>query len=557
VSAFQYLLWPQEPAARLVVIVILLLSWLALSQLYRASRALRLDILHLSQLETGLHRGATLDDVCAQLNAETRLGRLIRVLRGCSAQSRAIFQDLATSDQEDLEAQAQWPRFVAGSCVFIGLLGTILGLGLAIGTLGTGSKDPASLQSELNRALAGMSTGFSCTFYGVLTAIFIGWGVSAYQNAADRFTTRKDRLFTTSVVPLVEAGVDSTPETFPAALDQAASQLRSSLEPFCRSLADGGAKIQSAAESLGASTPALDKFQSSLSNIVSALGKWLPEMAQAEADGREQVRQVAERLSELAERLDKNVPVMATQGTTIAASIRELDKTFSGFISRLDAQHSEEARMRSEQAQVFETAVGQIQSAVQMIEAVIQDDPAVHKVTQLAQQITGLCERLETASVLTGQEGDRVTGSLRQLASRFDGFTEVLREYLREEAAAHTAATEELRTTLSSLRTLVDLVEGSLHDAPIVRSELHRVTLEGGEVLGALQRASFSLGQTATGLHEISNKMARQLLLLERSSASLSATPRPERISPREAPQTQGGTRKRGRWGPFSWWSRR
>lgn len=116
-----------------------------------------------------------------------------------------------------LSLHAAVTRYIASLLVFLGLLGTFIGLLMAIGDIGniiqgmrmSPSADTltllSELQSQLGGPLEGMGTAFSTSVFGLVTSLFMGFLHLQLSSAQTRFLARFEALDASlfqSVVPL-------------------------------------------------------------------------------------------------------------------------------------------------------------------------------------------------------------------------------------------------------------------------------------------------------------------------------------------------------------------
>ena len=490
---FSNVLWPQEIAARAIVIVIWVLSGAALVLLARAWAALKRDRSDLNKLDKAISTSAV--DAVGQLKEapESRIGRRIVALERNPMKAREISQEYADWDQRELEAQIHFPKFIAGICVFIGLLGTIVGLATAIGTItiDSGTLSQEQLRDQLRSALEGMATGFSCTFHGVLAAILLGAFVSAYQSGVNRFTTDCEQFFARRIADSPALAGGMSPTEFTQLLHQAADHFRSVLIPFSESLESGGRTIREATSGLTEAVANIGSYQAALYRLAGTFEQHLPAFVQITGDSASRLGTASDRLAEVSERLERAGSGVAASSAQITGSIGQLAHDFRGFTEVVDL------RMQ-EQRQEFERAIEGFRTAI----ASVRDNP-------FSQEVIALGARLDQNVQAINQEGMRVTVTIQQLGARFDAFSEALETSLRQNSQATAQQANDLQATLGALQGFVSLVEGSLQDAPVVREELHDLRREGEETLGALQHAAGSLHYAAESLRALVDQSRR------------------------------------------------
>lgn len=117
--------------------------------------------------------------------------------RGRSALSAPSMRTILDSVQIRLEESRDLSRYLIGLAIFLGLLGTFWGLLVTIrsvseiiGALGIGSDAAAmfgALKEQLKEPLAGMSTSFSTSLFGLASSLAIGFLDLQAGHAQNRF----------------------------------------------------------------------------------------------------------------------------------------------------------------------------------------------------------------------------------------------------------------------------------------------------------------------------------------------------------------------------------
>jgi hypothetical protein len=108
-------------------------------------------------------------------------------------------------------------RYIAGLLVFLGLLGTFIGLLMSIGSIGsiiesmpTDPTDDAvtflsNLQTQIGGPLEGMGTAFSTSVFGLVGSLFMGFLHLQLASAQTRFIARFEALDTSLFLPVFNA----------------------------------------------------------------------------------------------------------------------------------------------------------------------------------------------------------------------------------------------------------------------------------------------------------------------------------------------------------------
>lgn len=144
---------------------------------------------------------------------------------------------LAQASGDQAGAPAAFARFIAGSLVVVGLVGTVFGLSLAV-------RDLAPLVSSIDSAkavtvfagymfktLGAMQTAFSCTLTGLICALSLSLLVFAVQLAQLALHRRLESFSNLELVPaIVPRSSDHATEEFVDHLDKAGETIQDSLD---------------------------------------------------------------------------------------------------------------------------------------------------------------------------------------------------------------------------------------------------------------------------------------------------------------------------------------
>jgi hypothetical protein len=156
--------------------------------------------------------------------------------------SPASLQTLLDGIAARLDETRETSRYLIGTLVFLGLLGTFYGLletvssvGNVIGALNVGASDIArafsDLKSGLEAPLHGMSTAFSTSLFGLAGSLVLGFLDLQAGQAQNRFYTDLEDWLSTytrlSAGPYGEGGDASMPSYLHALLEQTADSMES------------------------------------------------------------------------------------------------------------------------------------------------------------------------------------------------------------------------------------------------------------------------------------------------------------------------------------------
>ncbi|HJU19957.1 MAG TPA: flagellar motor protein MotA [Stellaceae bacterium] len=154
--------------------------------------------------------------------------------------SPSSLQTLLDGISSRLNETRETSRYLIGVLVFLGLLGTFYGLletvrsvGGVLGGLGLGGGDPAhafaALKAGLQSPLAGMSTAFSASLFGLAGSLVLGFLDLQAGQAQNRFYNELEEWLSTytrlSGGGIAESGDASVPAYIQALLEQTADGL--------------------------------------------------------------------------------------------------------------------------------------------------------------------------------------------------------------------------------------------------------------------------------------------------------------------------------------------
>lgn len=126
------------------------------------------------------------------------------------ALKQALERGAVNIDTLEYDTWIHWPRYWAGIFVFIGLLGTVLGISLAIYSLGStldstanGSLEQLSqLQMGITSLLSNMKAAFICTLCGLIATLIISLLNTRFLSLDKYITSTVLALATESFIPL-------------------------------------------------------------------------------------------------------------------------------------------------------------------------------------------------------------------------------------------------------------------------------------------------------------------------------------------------------------------
>lgn len=184
-----------------VTLALLLLVWQALVQCRNAGIRLKMEQDWLASLDRALTTENRLDAQDARVLLDVWLEGTPKAKDAVTV----LFLEQTLAGAEDVEANSvrqwiSWPRYLAGIFVFIGLLGTVFSMSLALGKLGLTISDTSTapnagmtsqtgtrLLTGITGLLSGMESAFLCTLSGIVATLVVSLANWRYLRACDEF----------------------------------------------------------------------------------------------------------------------------------------------------------------------------------------------------------------------------------------------------------------------------------------------------------------------------------------------------------------------------------
>jgi hypothetical protein len=198
-----------------------------------------------------------------------------------------------------LEESRDLSRYLVGVAIFLGLLGTFWGLLVTIrsvaeiiGSLGAGSDPVATfnqLKEQLKQPLAGMSTSFSTSLFGLASSLVLGFLDLQAGHAQNRFYNELEEWLS-GMTKLSSGGLHSDGETsVPAYVQALLEQTADGLEHMQRAIADSDRDRRAASEQLG-------ELNKQIARLADLLGRESREM-RGMAETQEELKNVLKTLA--------------------------------------------------------------------------------------------------------------------------------------------------------------------------------------------------------------------------------------------------------------------
>ncbi len=169
------------------------------------------------------------------------------------------------------ETHAGWAKYITATLTMLGLVGTFLGLMVAIDSIRglTDLQDKEAFFAGVAGALDGMGTAFSTSLAGIFGAVVLGFEQLVFHFAQLSYLSRVQLLLERVVAPEVETRGDA------AGLAVELHRLREDLRSWRTDAAAAGAELEAAARELGGQTRTIAEATAEvLARIEQADDRW-------------------------------------------------------------------------------------------------------------------------------------------------------------------------------------------------------------------------------------------------------------------------------------------
>jgi hypothetical protein len=243
-NVWQLMFGLQDPLGRLVNQAILVLFFAAVIDLTVAAFRIRQNSHWLSvaqdafgELESPVAEAATRGRFMLALGLtraaeDSLVAQRVRNLFRLRARRVLDVGVLKEISGENVSLHGGFSRFVAGTLTVLGLVGTVLGLTLAIDKLPAlaasvkSSGEITAFLDQVLQTLGGMHTAFSCTLTGLVSSVVLSVLNYGVQRAQASFFLRLETFANSELVPaIVPAPADHASEEFVRRLDDAGPRL--------------------------------------------------------------------------------------------------------------------------------------------------------------------------------------------------------------------------------------------------------------------------------------------------------------------------------------------
>jgi hypothetical protein len=363
-----------------------------------------------------------------------------------------------------------WARYWAGIFVFLGLLGTVIGISTAIANLGvtvsaTGAsgnvttsssaaynsvfQQSTQLQQSIGGLLAGIKSASVCTFFGIAFTFITSLMNSFYMRKSQDVEQSVARLANRRFLPLWQQEMShaalSTPEQ--SLVQQLTNTVRS-LQEAAADLAGGviqaansvhgasqhstqlAAQLTTTARQIMEASGALESALNGLSSEKNEIGAASMTVSEASTQMMREVRQLREGLAKSQLEQDARQKTLADSLETTHASLRDLLRHFEGVLNDV-AAIAENSPLRSELQNVKDDMAKMLHGLEDRLTAEQARQEAARKAAPLSSQ---------DAPPVMRQSVARLEERQQQLEERQRALEDTLPRHAPNIAAAETAA---------------------------------------------------------------------------------------------------------------------
>lgn len=419
-----------------IALIIIPITAIALFQLWKIGRHLKSERRVLSKYKQSIPENANIDQAetaienCLQSSPRdslvTRAARSLWHSRGIP---NPDLEAIATMLDQSEAARLSFARTAPNLLLLAGLLGTVLGLAGAIGTLGPQiqntlqTTDPIHLTRDLGFTLQHMQTAFACTLWGILAAIIVAGFTRGVVAKQSNFLAEVEEFMIHDLVPYL------IPKSQAAQLDD----IRKVLTTGQRFLSQISEKMASASEQFEkVLTSAGDHMKVSLESLQTLTGNIQTTLTEASVN----VQNSANALITSTETIKESTENLKEQHTDLRNAYTNLQNLFDESRKSLEEQITHQLEQIGKLRQDFGDSAQKIVNHIDKVsERLSESTQAFNKAgekylnsnTELRNDLSGRFKRLEESlgKLLADhqREMNRVEENLRLMNDRLqEGF---------------------------------------------------------------------------------------------------------------------------------------
>ncbi len=385
VHALFDLLLPREPASLAILAILIILLVSGGQQILHAWR-------RLSERSQVFQELSVRPDFLPAVYGmeESALKRRLRLLERSPAEQVEFYARAADAEIEELDAWVGTARFGAGAGVYLGLLGTLLGMAAVVSSLPdpTSGLGATNMARDLGNALIGMKTGFSCTFWGVITSLALSGGIHAYEakvaaylDAVDAFMEEKahaQRAAKEDPVAQLQGTLQGVGTSLKATVEGFAVQLNASGSAF----SSVTAQLQSLVENHQKSFDQQVAEREKLTRATEVMSRELADFRQQEQDRRHFTESLANAIQTGISAMNVGKSKVGEERTLVHESIATLAKRFDEFGKSVNEFMEAGLEKQEKQSEKVNRLLEAVRAIVAVVDGSVEDIRQVHSVIQ-------------------------------------------------------------------------------------------------------------------------------------------------------------------------------
>ncbi|MGB1242430.1 MAG: MotA/TolQ/ExbB proton channel family protein [Chitinophagales bacterium] len=250
-------------------------------------------------------------------------------------------QQMSKLLEERFKVSGNMIRFIANSMIFVGLLGTFLGIiqsaqGFESALKGSPGGGPSASYNDISAIIGGLDKALGTSIVGVISSLILGFMLLSVRNFQHSLITKLEEVSMLRILPyyrkeqsfsMHEAMVDSIERILPETMRQATSKLQEAAEL----LKDSTARLYSSqgnvldlVTNLQSAVQSLDNNASGFEHRVESFTRELQHIKESVLQLNGNLQQQSRIYSELSEDYVKNGQTMQRIGTQVNASQENL-----------------------------------------------------------------------------------------------------------------------------------------------------------------------------------------------------------------------------------------
>ena len=306
----------------------------------------------------------------------------------------------------------QLPRYLAGVFVFIGLLGTILGIAVSVSSLGAAVSNSTAASDQLSDIsrhifdlLSGMKYAFYCTIGGLVATLVISALNASYLSRCRHVEMRTESLAYRFFIPIYAASLEQTKSeglTMP--------EMLSTLQDTVKDLSDATEKFSKSVVPVAHAFQQTANGTANLSDTLLSAGAVLREDLLKSAERSETIRKTLEfagdgfrktfeDLADIASNLEGAATQLANERTGLTSTVKDAALEMSGSVRKLQETLTESARLQENQLDqlMSQSTANQkkMGELLRQFEITLADVTAVTEQSTLRQDVQRLIEQLQ------------------------------------------------------------------------------------------------------------------------------------------------------------------